>query len=103
MKQEIRNFLEELADLYEEWAEVPPTAEDCIGEVWEAHTCDALGDEDLMGYWVGACDDLVDVWRPAYGGCRFPAGHVGDPDRDELRFDFCWYMADTIREALEAG
>jgi len=101
MKQEEIYFLEELADLYEEWAEEPPVSQYLTGETYEIFTCVALWEDysEYFGYWDCPCDDLLKVWQEQYGVTTLPCGHTRDRARDSKRFDFCWYMAETLREA----
>ena len=105
MKPEHKIWWEELADQYEEWAENPPMYD---GE--EEYTCCALNWKD-WGFASGtisrirtnasATNAMRLIWRDQYGNTKYPANNRYDSDRDSKRFDFCWHMAETIREALE--
>ena len=108
MKAEVREWWLELADQYEEWAENPP-----IIEYWccstghtdweEDYTCCAL-DSDVETWGFGIHGDaskrLFDIWEEQYGYTCFPAGETHWASRQQKRFDFCWYMAERIREYL---
>lgn len=102
MHQLERNWWEALADQYEEWAENPP-------RLWhgaERYTCSALTHSDF-GWnspryeYSGSAMVLLWVWQ--YGITPNPAGYTEDEDRDERRFEFCWWQAETIREYLATG
>ena len=95
MRPEHKVWWEELADQYEEWADNPPTYS--FGE--EMFTCVAMSGLDFG--WVGPVHNyLKHVWREQYGLTEYPAGHTDAKNRPERRWEFCHYMAETIREAL---
>jgi len=93
-----RVFWEWLADQYEVWADDPPKFRGM-----EEHTCHWLECHFGFRFWANACEHLVDIWSFRYGQTMDPAGLVGDEDRDAQRHEFCWWMADTIREYLDTG
>ena len=110
MKAEVREWWLELADQYEEWAENPP-----IIEYWccstghtdweEDYTCCALDcDDETWGFSTNCRDDpselLGPIWEEQYGAGAFPIGETHWASRQQKRFDFCWYMAERIREYL---
>lgn len=115
-RKQVRVWLEELAEQYEEWATHPPRSN--LGR--EEYTCHALE----VGEWgfsdnspeTWACVCMEKVWFEHYGDVSFPAGDTyvsrydtyGDmwvevlcEERDERRFEFCHYMADRLRELAE--
>lgn len=97
-----RNWWEALADQYEEWAENPPR--DYLGS--EEYTCSALEDSGFgwrLPLPPNPADYLRLLWFWQYGGTLYPAGFDFDPDRPDQRFEFCWWMAETIRDYLETG
>ncbi len=111
MKAEVREWWLALADQYEEWAENPPRMKfgSYIEEriIWEEiYTCCAL----YYGYetWgfesrelpYDPCELLGPIWEEQYGAGSFPIGFTHKKTRPEKRFDFCWYMAERIREYL---
>jgi len=100
MSEEHRTWWGEVADQYEEWSEEPPK---CRWLKKEIHTCDAL-DLSYFGFVEtkdGPIFFLSRIWKAQYGPTDFPAGKLCDGNRDDLRFDFCHHMAETIREYLE--
>lgn len=103
MKTEERVWWSALADQYEAWAENPPR--DQFG--YEQHTCNALRKSECG--WrrssPSASDGLPMLWFWQYGNTEFPAGHsdFSKYNRPEKRFEFCWYIAETIRDFLEEG
>jgi len=98
MNPKHRVFWEWLADQYEEWADNPPTS-----SAWgtEIFTCDALS--VIFMSWIEPEEDLLNIWQFRYGAMLCPAGDDTDIDRPEKRHEFCWWMADTIREYLDTG
>ena len=104
MKREPRVWWEELADQYEAWAEDPPGCRDEEGVLFqEAFTCCELLDisNSKWGFCYGSVTKHLQLlWQDQYGFTSFPAGYPHDPDRAEKRFEFCWFMAETIREAI---
>jgi len=98
MNPKHRVFWEWLADQYEEWADDPPKL--CTIECYERHTCSAL---ETIFRWCEPHANLKQIWRFRYGPVNYPAGDASDVGRNNLRHEFCWWMADTIREYLETG
>lgn len=102
MHQLERVWWEELADRYETWAENPPR--DHFPYVQECHTCDSLMDSEFG--WNEAIHGhpvyyIRLLWCWQYKDSEFPAGHTWDSDRPDRRFEFCWWMAETVRDYLE--
>ena len=69
----------------------------------EEHTCCAI----IKGYETWGFDTydyvagtLEEIWREQYGITSYPAGYSDGPQRESRRFDFCWWMAERIREEL---
>jgi hypothetical protein len=94
-------FWSEVADMYEEFADNPPK---------RAYTCDLiLEDTESEQGWDS--DVFLDlplalryIWTEEYGDTSWPIGSRREvftaSKRSKLLFDFCWFMADTIREAI---
>ena len=109
MKAEVREWWLALADQYEEWAENPPLVtifKTPSGSrvLQEEYTCCTLYlNKNTWGFRPSAPrpeDCLLNLWEEKYGTTAFPAGEIGDLDRPQKRFDFCWWMAERIREEL---
>jgi len=96
MNKKHRVFWEWLADQYEDWADDPPKIDSS-----EIHTCNAIANVCLD--WIDLYLDLREIWRFRYGVVNYPAGYTKDFGRNNLRHEFCWWMADTIREYLDTG
>jgi len=97
MNKKEKIWWEELADQYEDWAENPPI--DPSGR--EMFTCDDL----VVCNWGFDSNHypsrfLRDIWFNWIDDPEFPAGEIFDYDRDECRFEFCWLMAETIRDHI---
>lgn len=93
MTEEERNWWEELADQYEAWAYDPPPK----------YTCGILQVQSKWGFKytpVFSETILKKVWRDRYGPTDLPAGSLHCDDMNARRSEFCWYMAETIREAI---
>ena len=91
MTEEERVWWSELADQYETWAYSPP----------HRYTCGILDEERKWGFRrsnKSVAEYMSRVWRDRYGLTEFPAGCF--IARSPRRAEFCWYMAETIREAI---
>ena len=100
-------FWSEIADTYERWIENPPVQ--LFERNRERYTCyELIGMYcDFIQFYDSTLsmeEALVNIWAEDYGyyNC-FPAGDVSDPDRAENRADFCWFMAETIREVIDGA
>ena len=104
MKKEHKVWWENLADLYDEWAENPPMLGlfkheqyTCTAFDWEHSVDFAFMNHDPRVYKF--FDNLLMV--AGYKDIIQPAGSVTDPDRATKREAYCQDIADTIREYIK--
>lgn len=110
MSPEVRTWWLTLADQYEEWALATKMPKTLAG--LPKYTCCLLWEYDgPVGFWSQPHVDLTPLFRSYPKHCgdrrtvglRFPCGRNDEAGYRDCQIEFCWWMAETIRDYVESG